>query len=142
MITAAQQNDWFLHHLSQSAGDLPGRGLVWLNTHRKRARQSLPQLPALNREQEAWRYTSIEGLLQQRFIPASTDIGAFKTLDINPWLLSGLDAYRLVFVNGRCLPLPADLLFELRHALIESIEFFHHLSHRDHIILNRIRLEL
>lgn len=125
MITAAQQNDWFLHHLSQSAGDLPGRGLVWLNTHRKRARQSLPQLPALNREQEAWRYTSIEGLLQQRFIPASTDIGAFKTLDINPWLLSGLDAYRLVFVNGRCLPLPAGftdlpddaVLSSLRNAL-------------------------
>jgi len=104
MITATQQSDWFLHHLSQSAGDLPGRGVDWLDSLRSDARASIAQLPVLNRQQEAWRYTSIEPLLQQRFITAAADIGAFKGLDISRWRIAGLDADRLVFVNGRLLP--------------------------------------
>ena len=104
MITATQQNDWFLHHLSQSAGELPGHGVTWLANVRSEAARSVAQLPALNRKQEAWRYTSIETLLQQRFVTAGADIGAFKNLDIGRWLLPGLDAYRLVFVNGQYLP--------------------------------------
>ena len=109
MISAAQQNEWFLHHLSQSAGDLPGRGIEWLENMREQAGQSLAQLPVLNRKQETWRYTSIDALLQQRFITAGADIGAFKNLDVTRWLLPGLDAYRLVFVNGRCLPTLANV---------------------------------
>ena len=108
MITAAQQSDWLLHHLSQSAGNLPGRGLAWLENLRREAARSVAQLPVLNRKQESWRYTSIDSLLQQRFITAGADIGGLENLDISRWMLPGLDAYRLVLVNGRCLPSPAS----------------------------------
>ncbi|MCB1752325.1 MAG: Fe-S cluster assembly protein SufD [Gammaproteobacteria bacterium] len=104
MISEAQQSDWFLHHLSQSAGIMPGRGVAWLDALRSDARAAIARLTVLNRKQEAWRYTSVEPLLQQRFITAGTDIGAFRNLDIRPWILPGMDAFRLVFVNGRYLP--------------------------------------
>ena len=73
MITAAQQSDWLLHHLSQSAGNLPGRGLAWLEHLRREAARSVAQLPVLNRKQESWRYTSIDNLLQQRTLHLGQD---------------------------------------------------------------------
>lgn len=104
MINAENQTHWLQQQLSQLATDLPGRSISWFEHTRKRAEQSLSRLPVLNRKQEAWRYTSVEGLMKTRFIAASPDITDLERVDLNEWALPSQDSYRLVFLNGRCVP--------------------------------------
>lgn len=101
MITLQQQRSWIEQHIVQSEADLPGQNVAWLNRARQQARQAISALPALDRQQEAWRYTSIEGLLKNNFKPAVNDEVAFTLKDIGHLLLPALDSYRLVFINGR-----------------------------------------
>lgn len=104
MITADQQRSWFQQLVKQGSTNLPGLTLDWLERAREDAREAVAELPALNRKQEAWRYSSIEGLLGSQFQATTDLISGNQSLDIEPWLLPSLDSYRLVFVNGRCAP--------------------------------------
>ena len=103
MITAEQQRSWVQQLMTDAEAGLPGKTLGWLTHAREAARQAVTELPVLDRKQEAWRYTSIEALLKQRFRPAS-DTDDLPAQDINDYLLPALDTYRLVFANGRCDP--------------------------------------
>jgi len=100
MITAEQQRSWVQRLMTHADAGLPGKSPGWLSHAREAARQAVAELPVLDRKQEAWRYTSIEALLKQRFRPAS-DAADMPTLDISDCLLPEFDSYRLVFVNGR-----------------------------------------
>lgn len=51
---------------------------------------------------EDWHYTNIDRLARTAFQPASS--AEISAADIEPALLDGVDAYRLVFVNGRFAP--------------------------------------
>ena len=103
MITAEQQRSWAETLMSHMDADQSGQGPDWLVAARTAARQAVADLPALDRKQEAWRYTSIEALLKHRFRPVS-DAADMPTLDVSDCLLPEFDSYRLVFVNGRCDP--------------------------------------
>ena len=100
MITAEQQRSWVQRLMTHADAGLPGKSPGWLSHAREAARQAVADLPALDRKQEAWRYTSIEALLKHRFRPVS-DTADMPTLDISDCLLPEFDSYRLVFVNGR-----------------------------------------
>jgi Fe-S cluster assembly protein SufD len=103
MITAEQQRSWVQQLMTHADAGLPGKSMGWLTQARTAAKQAVTELPVLDRKQEAWRYTSIEALLKQRFRPAS-DTDDLPALDINDCLLPALDTYRLVFAKGRCDP--------------------------------------
>ena len=104
MISAEQQHSWFQQLIEQGDPDLPGRNIPWLDQARERARQAVAGLPALDRRQEAWRYTRLDGLLEHRFQPLVDSAASLQSIDLQPWLLPDLDSHRLVFVNGRCAP--------------------------------------
>lgn len=74
----------------------------WLARYRRDAAQSLRQLGFPQRRQEAWRYTSVDRLLQHDFVPAAGTAEPYP--NIERWQLPRLDAHRVVLVNGRFVP--------------------------------------
>ena len=84
--------------LTRIQPQLTGAGQPWLAQHRREAAASLQQLGFPQRRQEAWRYTSVDRLLQHAFVPAGS---GQPEIDLNAFLLPQLDAHRAVFVNGR-----------------------------------------
>lgn len=113
MITAELQRQWLQQHLNQAQDVVTGESPAWLVHTREQASQAINTLPLLDRKLEAWRYTSIESLLNQQFQhpsgPAEThdlqaSVSDLQQQDINHHLIADLDAYRLVLVNGRYVP--------------------------------------
>ncbi len=146
MKTASHSRHWFTHLLQQGDSTAAAETHAWLNRARENARSALHTLPLPEKKQEAWRYTSIEGLLEYEFEPVSADFDALQTEDIDNWLLPDTNAYRLVFANGRCVPalrnfdqLPAGVTIgSLRHALSHdpvsiAIWFGQTANHAEHI---------
>ncbi len=93
------QRDW-LQALLQ--GVPAASGPEWLARMHAQARQLLEQLPPIDRKQEAWRYTGIDSLVAEHFsLPphhaADLDREALPVVE-------GLDAWRLVFVDGTFQP--------------------------------------
>ena len=84
--------------LARLQPQLSGAGQPWLAQYRSEAGSRLQQLGFPQRRQEAWRYTSVDRLLQQDFAPAGA---ALPDIDLDAFLLPQLDAHRAVFVNGR-----------------------------------------
>lgn len=104
MITLDQQRSWLQQLLAQQPPDLPGGDLPWLHRARDTARTAVTELPVLDRRQEAWRYTDVQGLLGRQFTLASDEVAASPLPDISDWLLPTFDSHRLVFIDGRYVP--------------------------------------
>jgi Fe-S cluster assembly protein SufD len=129
MITIEQQRDWAQQLVTASATELPALEPDWMRAARAAAAQALTSLPLLDRKQEAWRYTRIDSLLEQHFLPLAA-APAVPAATLNDCLLPAFDAWRLVFANGRFLPwlsnlhdLPAGVqLRSLREALTTNPE--------------------
>ena len=146
MKTATDSRQWFTHLLQQGDSSAATETHAWLQQARDHASSALHTLPLPDKKQEAWRYTSIEGLLQHEFEPVSADFDALQVEDIDNWLLSDTEAYRLVFANGRCVSalrnfdqLPEGVTIgSLRYALSHdpkslAIWFGQTANHHEHI---------
>lgn len=79
--------------------DLPGDGL-WLAEQRREAIDRLFDLGLPQSHQEAWRYTSVQGLLEQRFVIAD-EANEVPAAELRQCLLAEPVAARLVFVDGQ-----------------------------------------
>lgn len=77
-----------------------GREPIWLTDLREQARAAFAEKGFPDRRHEAWRYTSLEPLLKTPFVE-SVAVHAVQYGDIEDHLIPGLDAWRLVMVNGR-----------------------------------------
>jgi len=106
---------------------LPGRSLDWLEARREAAARAVVRMGLPDRKSEEWRYTSTERLLEHELRPAAEPVAGLRSEDLAPLALDGLDAYRVVFANGRMVPdlsvldgLPAGVRVESLHAAIES----------------------
>ena len=108
MISAELQKSWFENHL-QAAAALPGQNIDWLANARKDAERSVEKLPVMNRKSEAWRYSHVEALLEEHFASAPGSVSDAKMPDLTDWALPPLDAYTLVFVDGRCISGPTAI---------------------------------
>ncbi|HBG93955.1 MAG TPA: Fe-S cluster assembly protein SufD [Chromatiaceae bacterium] len=74
----------------------------WLQTERDRALQRIAEQGIPDAKSEAWRYTGLRTLMQQNFQP----VGELTAIplpqeEINHLLIPGLDAHRIIMVNGR-----------------------------------------
>ena len=98
MNTVAAPLERYRDTLAQIQSQPGGVNQPWLAQHRREAAASLQQLGFPQRRQEAWRYTSVDRLLQQDFVPAGSDL---PEIGLQSFLLPQLDAHRAVFVNGR-----------------------------------------
>lgn len=130
MIATATQTDvqreWFQQLLRQSRPEVEeGDKLQWLDRARTQAAIQLDELPLPHRKQEAWRYTSLKGLYAQRFhTPAAVPV--LQQLDAR-WQMPGLEAHRLVLVNGHYDPalsslegLPSGVRIESLKSMLSS----------------------
>jgi Fe-S cluster assembly protein SufD len=90
--------------LAEFAGrekSLPGQGLAWLEIRRRRAIDRFESLGFPTDKTENWRFTPAATLIERSFAPQAEAPRGF-TPETFP--LCELDAYRLVFVNGRYAP--------------------------------------
>jgi Fe-S cluster assembly protein SufD len=71
----------------------------WLIEQRRAALERLTVFGPPTPRQEAWRYTSVEGLLKNGFIPTPPELNSPRRIVIDPMLEEPVTA-RLVFVDG------------------------------------------
>lgn len=103
MITLDKQRSWFEQQLA--AGDTPSARQTpqWLELARQDAITAAAQLPLHNRQHEAWRYTSIEGLLRNSFAGSGDTSDAIVpqyAID-DDWMLPDFNSHRVVLINGQ-----------------------------------------
>ncbi len=108
-------------------GQLAGSGLEWLESQRRTARDRLRGQGVPSSKQEAWRYTSLKGLLEQGFAPIEEVVDTLQPSDLERFLIPGLETHRVVLVNGRYAPalsalgeLPKGARLSALNALLES----------------------
>lgn len=101
MNTIAEPRNWFEQLLTGAQPHLSGTQPDWLGQARAHAREAIHELPLPQRKLEDWRYTSIESLLQNHFQTEDEAPTTASPKEVAEWLESAVDAYRLVFVNGR-----------------------------------------
>lgn len=87
--------------LDDAAATLPGRMLDWLAGSRALAVKQFMERGFPTRKDEAWRYTSLDRILDQDWAVRDTAFSALTDLDIEEFVLAEDSAARLVFANGR-----------------------------------------
>ncbi|NCA69669.1 MAG: Fe-S cluster assembly protein SufD [Sphingobacteriia bacterium] len=98
--SAASFDNW----VPARAADLPGAALDWLESQRHQALARVRAHGIPSSKEEAWRYTSLKGLLEQGF-SAAAERPPLPTLEaLHPLLVPGLDSHRVVLVNGCYIP--------------------------------------
>lgn len=81
---------------------LPGQS-SWVKELRTQARERFDAMGFPTSRHEAWKYTSLAPLLRQKFQSMATP-APLSVEQLAAFLPVGLDAYRLVFLNGRYRP--------------------------------------
>ncbi len=80
---------------------LPGPEVGWLAAERRNALARARSLGVPTARQEAWRYTSLKGLLEQEFTPVEPGLASLRRDEVAARRIPGLDSYQIVLVNGR-----------------------------------------
>ena len=81
----------------------------WLAAARAAAAGRVRTQGAPTNKAEGWRYTGLRALLEQGFTPVDEPLEALLAEDIAELQLPGLEAHRVVIVNGRFAPELSDL---------------------------------
>jgi Fe-S cluster assembly protein SufD len=94
--------------IAASRGTPGGSEPAWLDQRRRAAGEQFRAHGFPTRKHEAWRYTSLEPLLDQDFV-AAAPVTALQQTDLEELLVPGLESWRIVLVNGRFAPHLSDL---------------------------------
>jgi len=104
MSVSYEDSPWLSGVLGSDQAGVSAENHPWLKAYREDALQDLERIDLPNRKQERWRYTPTENLMKQEFAAAACDDEKASAVNAQQWFTQGLDAYRLVFVNGCCSP--------------------------------------
>jgi Fe-S cluster assembly protein SufD len=104
MSAQLRERHWFDDTVARNRERLLDSDQAWLNRTREQARHAIRQLPVPDRKQEAWRYTDVTGLYQQELYSQAAPVTGLVEEDIEHWVYSSRDSYRLVFANGCSVP--------------------------------------
>lgn len=94
----------FAGWLTDPADPSNGARPDWLETHCLLARARAQGLGLPDTKTESWRYTSLKGLMERGFGRVGESMTALQPDDLDELLIPGLDAHRVLLVNGRYLP--------------------------------------
>ncbi len=95
----------FVADFERVAASLPGAGRPGLDALRRDALERFARAGIPTRRDEEWKYTSLTALENASLTPArADDARAFTAATVDGLAFDGLDAHRLVFVNGRYVP--------------------------------------
>lgn len=82
---------------------LPGAGIHWLQGLREQAVEHLLERGFPTTRDEAWKYTDLRGFSRRHYALTGSR-PRITAADIGPWSWHDMPAYRLVFVDGVCIP--------------------------------------
>lgn len=97
----------YLAEYARLAEQLPGQADSWLRVEREAALERFTQMGLPTPRDERWKYTDLR-LLEKRPLKAAQPIETELTVESLP-IPSGLDAHRLVFLNGLFSPALSDI---------------------------------
>jgi len=113
--------------LADTPESASGSSPAWLEERRRAAAAEVSARPWPTRKDERWRYTTLSVFENGGFIPPRDGRPALSAQDLGPLLMSTLDSYRLVLVNGRFVAelsnlgeLPPTVRVESLAAMLES----------------------
>ncbi len=99
MSATPDTRDWYRQEFAGRAPQLAGAGLQWLAARRHAAIDQFVRSGFPTRKDEDWKYTDVSSLALRQFRPAGS-----VPLDAALLAPFRLDAWQLVFVNGRYAP--------------------------------------
>lgn len=100
---------------------LPGADLPWLEAERQGALRRVREQGIPTSKQEGWRYTGMKALIEQPFLRYAEPVTGIEADDLDELLIPGLDAHRVVLVNGRYVPHLAQLVGLPKGARVGSL---------------------
>lgn len=117
----------FIEQFGLFEKDLNGKGLTDFHRIRKKAIKSFEDLGLPDRKTENYKYTPITRLLSKKFSfdYTSSDSTSIPKEAVNDLLIKGLDAYKVVLVNGRFSAELSDLDIELKGLEIKDFKSAH-----------------
>ena len=105
MSTASAQYDQtagqYISDFELLKPQLPGKDLPWLHTVRQTGLEAFSRLGFPTPKQENWKYTNLKPITKHSFQQSFKTCVGLDIDDLGEAALPGLDAYRLVFVNGQ-----------------------------------------
>jgi Fe-S cluster assembly protein SufD len=101
MSVPAEAMTHYREVLGRAAG---GHGPAWLAREREAAAQRFEASGFPTRKDEAWRYSGVDALLKRSFVPMEGPAAEPGDLQAGTLFLDGLDSHRLVFLDGRYVP--------------------------------------
>jgi Fe-S cluster assembly protein SufD len=104
MSVSYEDSPWLSGLIESDQAVISAENHPWLKAYREDALRDLEHADLPSRKQERWRYTPTEKLMKQEFVTAACNDEKASAIDVQQWFTPGLDAYRLVFVNGYCSP--------------------------------------
>jgi Fe-S cluster assembly protein SufD len=104
MSVSHEDSPWLSDLVGSDQAGISAENHPWLKVYREDALHDLKRADLPNRKQERWRYTPTANLMKQDFVTAACNDEKARAIDVQQWFTPGLDAYRLVFVNGCCSP--------------------------------------
>lgn len=88
---------------ARSRLDLPGVGVDWIDAIRSENARRFQELGLPTLRDEDWKYTSIKPIARKAFVPAAGG-GKLSGKDLGAFDIPGLDAHRVVLVDGYFAP--------------------------------------
>ena len=104
MINSPATSVTWEHWLDGDPDTASGGEPPWLETQRRDAIERVRRQGIPTSREEGWRYTSLKALAGQRFARRDRTAIGVSSRDIEPVLVPGLDAHRVVLVNGIFMP--------------------------------------
>jgi Fe-S cluster assembly protein SufD len=108
--TSVQPEDRFLSAFEMNRGQALNGTNTSISKQRERAIERFAELGLPTKELEDWKYTNIASVVDRPYtLPLSPTPPSLEPSDIDAFRIDGLDAHRLVLVNGRVDPSLSDI---------------------------------
>jgi len=108
--TDVQPEDRFISAFEVNHGQALNGTNASISKQREEAIDRFAELGIPTNELEAWKYTDISTIIDRPYtLPLAPERPSVDTSDIDPFRIDGLDAHRVVLVNGRVAPSLSDL---------------------------------
>jgi Fe-S cluster assembly protein SufD len=103
----AEPIDRFVADFNAHAAALPGAHVAWITSLRRDAIERFADHGLPTSSDEDWKYTSVAPITRRPFALAMPRANA--GVDVDPFVLAGVESHRLVFIDGHYAPALSDV---------------------------------
>lgn len=98
----------FASHYDEMRGQLPGSHLSWLQALREHSLNVFGELGLPTVRDERWKYTNLNKIRQENFVPAS-HISSSEKITLSSEEVAQIDAYKIILINGSMIKSLSDV---------------------------------